>query len=65
MSDLLSGRLGADRGDVRLLCLDPGQELLIGSVPVPPAIRMGLEHPIHLPIPHLDLPPQSSPAAGG
>src|SRR5215213_7687203 len=64
MADLLSRRLGADRDRGAAFCwLCPRQKLLIGPVPLSLPGRIGLKCPVHPPVPHRCLPPQSDPAA--
>src|SRR3954471_20880589 len=55
---------GRDHG-AALWCLGPGHELLIGPVPTPLPVRVGLQSPTHLPLPHRCLPPQTPPAGKG
>src|SRR4051812_29296930 len=53
MTILLWRRHGAGRDHgAALWCLGPGHELLIGPVPAPLPVRVGLQSPTHLPLPH-------------
>src|SRR4051812_17244402 len=66
MTILLWRRHGAGRDHgAALWCLGPGHELLIGPVPAPLPVRVGLQSPTHLPLPHRCLPPQTPPAGKG
>src|SRR4051812_7575841 len=50
MTILLWRRHGAGRDHgAALWCLGPGHELLIGPVPAPLPVRVGLQSPTHLP----------------
>src|SRR3954451_6112305 len=66
MTILLWRRHGAGRDHgAALWCLGPGHELLIGPVPAPLPVRVGLQSLTHLPLPHRCLPPQTPPAGKG